>query len=52
MKKDIQEEHNKKVIEQFSKQAIPFTKIKGHYDSVDTIISMSEVSKKHKVLEV
>jgi ubiquinone/menaquinone biosynthesis C-methylase UbiE len=52
MKKDIQEEHNKKVIEQFSKQAIPFTKIKGHYDSVDTIISMSEVSKKHKVLDL
>lgn len=52
MKSDIQKEHDEMVIEQFSKQAIPFTKIKGHYDSVDTIISMSEVSTKDKVLDI
>ncbi|MBU3015115.1 methyltransferase domain-containing protein [Poseidonibacter lekithochrous] len=52
MRNEIQEEHNRKVIEQFSKQAIPFKKIKGHYNSVDTIISMSEVSKYDKVLDL
>jgi len=52
MKKNIQKEHNETIIEQFSKQAIPFTKIKGHYDSVETIISMSEVSKNSTVLDI
>ena len=52
MKKNIQKEHNEKVIEQFSKQAVPFTQIKGHYDSVDTIISMSKVSKDDEVLDI
>ena len=52
MKKEIQQKHNDKIIEQFSKQAVPFTKIKGHYDSVDTIISMSEVSQNDKVLDI
>jgi len=52
MKDNIQKEHNDKVIEQFSKQAVPFTKIKGHYDSVDTIISMSKVSNNDKVLDI
>ncbi len=52
MKQNIQKEHNDIVIEQFSKQAVPFTKIKGHYDSVETIISMSEVSKNDTVLDI
>lgn len=52
MKESIQQNHNDKIIEQFSKQAVPFTKIKGHYDSVDTIIEMSEVSTNHTVLDL
>ncbi len=52
MKKDMQKEHNENIIKQFSKQAVPFTKIKGHYDSVDTIISMSEVSQNDNVLDI
>lgn len=52
MKKDMQKEHNDNIIKQFSKQAIPFTKIKGHYDSVDTIISISEVSQNSTVLDI
>ena len=32
MQIDIQKEHKDKIIEQFSKQALPFTKIKGHYN--------------------
>lgn len=52
MKKDIQKEHNENIIKQFSKQAVPFTKIKGHYDSVDTIISMSEVSQSDNILDI
>jgi len=49
---NIQKQHNKKIIEQFSKQAVPFTKIEGHYDSVDTIISMCELKSHHRVLDI
>lgn len=49
---NIQKHHNEKIIEQFSKQAVPFTKIKGHYDSVDTIISMCEIKSNHRVLDI
>jgi len=52
MQQNIQKEHNNKVIEQFSKQAVPFTQIKGHYDSVDTVISISEVSLNDRVLDI
>jgi len=52
MDENIEKKHNDKIIEQFSKQAVPFTKIKGHYDSVDTIISMSEVMKNDIVLDI
>ncbi|QKJ23196.1 class I SAM-dependent methyltransferase [Poseidonibacter lekithochrous] len=49
---NIQKQHNEKIIEQFSKQAVPFTTIEGHYDSVDTIISMCELKSYHKVLDI
>lgn len=49
---NIQKQHNKKIIVQFSKQAVPFTKIEGHYDSVDTIISMCELKSHHRVLDI
>lgn len=52
MKQNILKKHNDIIIEQFSKQAVPFTKVKGHYDAVDTIISMSEVSKSDNVLDI
>lgn len=52
MKESTAQNHNDKIIEQFSKQAVPFTKIKGHYDSVGTIISMSEIKNTDKVLDI
>ncbi|MFT5660700.1 MAG: ubiquinone/menaquinone biosynthesis C-methylase UbiE [Sulfurimonas sp.] len=52
MKDNPKTNHNEKIIEQFSKQALPFTKIKGHYDSVDTIMMLSRVSKNDEVLDL
>jgi len=52
LNQEIKTKHNERIKEQFSKQAIPFTEIKGHYDSIDTIIDMSEVSKEHTVLDL
>ena len=43
--------HDKKIISQFSKQAIPFTKVPGHMDSVKLLVDMSGVSESESVLD-
>ncbi len=32
--------HKQTIIEQFTRQAIPFTQINGHYDAIDLLIQM------------
>lgn len=44
--------HNKQIVDQFSKQSVPFTKVPGHLDSVNTLISMSGVKQTDFVLDV
>ena len=44
--------HNEQIIDQFSKQSVPFTKIQGHLDAIQTLISMSKVKATDKVLDV
>lgn len=46
------QEHKEKIIEQFSKQAIPFSKVPGHSDSMQLLIQMSGVNASDKVLDV
>jgi ubiquinone/menaquinone biosynthesis C-methylase UbiE len=45
-------EHNEKIIEQFSLQAIPFSELAGHSDSLQMLIEFSEVSDTDSVLDV
>jgi ubiquinone/menaquinone biosynthesis C-methylase UbiE len=45
-------EHNDTIIDQFSKQAIPFAKLPGHLDSIQMLIEMSHVNKTDSVLDV
>lgn len=44
--------HNKQIIDQFSKQSVPFTKVQGHLDAIQTLISMSKVQATDRVLDV
>ena len=44
--------HNERIIDQFSKQSVPFTKVPGHLDAIDTLVSMSGVRQMHTVLDV
>lgn len=44
--------HNERIIDQFSKQSVPFTKIPGHLDAIDTLVSMSGVKPMDTVLDV
>lgn len=45
-------DHQAKIVSQFSKQAIPFTQVPGHYDAVQILLEMSEVRNDDEVLDV
>jgi len=47
-----QEEHDAEIVEQFTKQAIPFTELPGHLDSIQMLIQMSQVAGDDLVLDV
>ena len=47
-----QREHDAEIVKQFSQQAIPFTKLPGHLDSIQMLIEMSGVSGDDFVLDV
>lgn len=44
--------HNDEIINQFSKQSIPFTQIPGHLDAIEMLVSMSSVKDSDVVLDV
>lgn len=52
MSKQNEQEHQSRIIDQFSRQAIPFTQIPGHYDSMQVLIEMSAVDNDDIVLDV
>ena len=44
--------HQAKIVEQFSRQAIPFTQVSGHLDAMQTLIKFSKVCASDSVLDV
>lgn len=44
--------HNQTIIEQFSQQAIPFSKLPGHSQSMQIVIDLSQASQTDNVLDV
>ena len=44
--------HQEKIIEQFSRQAIPFTQVPGHFDAMQILIELSDVCQNDAVLDV
>jgi len=47
-----QQAHQAKIIDQFSRQAIPFTQVPGHLDAMQILIKLSEVCQNDTVLDV
>ncbi len=45
-------EHNEMIIEQFSKQAVPFAKLPGHLNSIQMLIEMSGAASNDSILDV
>ena len=46
------EPHQSKIIDQFSRQAIPFTQVPGHFDAMQILIELSKVCIDDAVLDV
>ena len=50
--KSNQQAHDAEIIDQFTKQAIPFTELPGHLDSVQMLMEMSGIKTEDTVLDV
>ncbi|HTL47122.1 MAG TPA: class I SAM-dependent methyltransferase [Verrucomicrobiae bacterium] len=44
--------HKDKIIDQFTKQAVPFTQVPGHQDGIEVLLRLSGVTRGHAVLDV
>lgn len=47
-----QQEHDAEIVDQFTKQASPFTELPGHSDSIQLLVEMSKVADNDLVLDV
>ena len=52
MLKNKQQKHDENIVDQFTKQAIPFTELPGHLDSIQMLIEMSKITGDDTVLDV
>lgn len=52
MNNETNEAHNVVIIEQFTKQSIPFSQVPGHHDSIQILIGMCQVKSHDIVLDV
>lgn len=46
------DQHYERIVDQFSKQSIPFTKVPAHFDAIETLIGFSKVKSTDHVLDV
>jgi ubiquinone/menaquinone biosynthesis C-methylase UbiE len=49
---DNEQEHRAEIVDQFSRQAIPFTQVQGHLDAMQILIEFSGVGPEDQVLDV
>lgn len=52
MKSDNDKKHQAEIVDQFSRQAIPFSKIPGHYDAMQILVELAQVRSDDNVLDV
>jgi ubiquinone/menaquinone biosynthesis C-methylase UbiE len=52
MKHQKEQTHQAKIVQQFSRQAIPFTQVPGHFDAMGILVKLSEVCREDTVLDV
>lgn len=47
-----QQRHQAEIVEQFARQAIPFTEVPGHFDAMQVLLELSGVGPEDEVLDV
>ncbi len=52
MSRKAEQQHQARIVDQFSRQAIPFTQVPGHLDAMRILIEMAEVRHDDNVLDV
>ncbi|NOY86740.1 MAG: class I SAM-dependent methyltransferase [Deltaproteobacteria bacterium] len=52
MSRQKEQEHQAEIVDQFSRQAISFTQVPGHFDAMQILIELSEVGHHDNVLDV
>lgn len=52
MTENYKRKHDARIVNQFTKQAIPFSKLPGHLDSIEILVEMSKVTSDDLVLDV
>lgn len=52
MSQDNEASHRARIVDQFSRQAIPFTQVPGHLDALQILVELSGVSAQDTVLDV
>lgn len=52
MNRHDEQKHHSTIVEQFSRQAIPFTQVPGHFDALQILLELSGVCKDDTVLDV
>jgi ubiquinone/menaquinone biosynthesis C-methylase UbiE len=52
MDHDKEKQHQARIVDQFSRQAIPFSKVPGHYDAMQILVEMAQVRSNDNVLDV
>ncbi len=52
MSRPKEQKHQAKIVDQFSRQAIPFAQVPGHFDAMQILIKLSDVSPDDSLLDV
>ncbi len=52
MKQEKEQRHKAEIVDQFSRQAIPFTRVPGHLDAMEMLVELSEVGPDDNILDV
>jgi ubiquinone/menaquinone biosynthesis C-methylase UbiE len=52
MQQDREQQHKDQIVDQFSRQAVTFSQVPGHFDAMQVLVAMSEVSGSDNVLDV
>jgi len=52
MDQEKEKQHKARIVDQFSRQAIPFSQVPGHFDAMQILVELAQVTENDNVLDV